>query len=83
MTNYMIMPRHQNSGQNQNIKVGNESFEYVAKLNYLWTTVRNPNDIHCESQEQIEFMECFLSVSPIYLSSRVISKKKKLKYREL
>jgi hypothetical protein len=29
----MIKSHHQNSGQNQNIKVGNESFENVAKFN--------------------------------------------------
>jgi hypothetical protein len=40
---YMIMPRHQNSGQNQNFNVGNELFEDVAKFNYLGTTLKNYN----------------------------------------
>jgi hypothetical protein len=31
-TKYMIMSRHPNSGQNQNIRTANESFEKVAKL---------------------------------------------------
>jgi hypothetical protein len=31
-TKYMIMSRHLNSGQNQNIRLGNESFENVAKF---------------------------------------------------
>jgi hypothetical protein len=31
-TKYMIMPHHPNSGQNQNIRIVNESFEKVAKL---------------------------------------------------
>jgi hypothetical protein len=31
-TKYMIMSRHTNSGQNQNIRIANESFENVAKL---------------------------------------------------
>jgi len=44
-TKYMIMSRHQNSGYNQNIRVGNESFEDDAKLNYLGTTLRNQNDL--------------------------------------
>jgi hypothetical protein len=31
-TKYMIMSRYQNSGQNQNIRIANESFENVAKF---------------------------------------------------
>jgi hypothetical protein len=32
-TKYMIMSRHPYSGQNQNIRIANESFENVAKFN--------------------------------------------------
>jgi hypothetical protein len=39
-TKYMIMSRHPNSGQNQNIRTANESFERVATLKYLATTVK-------------------------------------------
>jgi hypothetical protein len=31
-TKYMIMSRHPNSGQNQNMRIVNESFEKVAKF---------------------------------------------------
>jgi hypothetical protein len=31
-TKYMIMSRYPNSGQNQNIRIANESFEKVAKF---------------------------------------------------
>jgi hypothetical protein len=31
-TKYMIMSRHPNAGQNQNIRTANESFESVAKF---------------------------------------------------
>jgi hypothetical protein len=36
-TKYMIISHHPNSGQNQNIKTANESFESVAKFTYLGT----------------------------------------------
>jgi hypothetical protein len=37
-TKYMNMSRHPNSGQNQNIRIANESFENMAKFKYLGTT---------------------------------------------
>jgi hypothetical protein len=37
MTKYMIMSRHPNSEQNQNIRIAKESFENVAKFKYLVT----------------------------------------------
>jgi hypothetical protein len=47
-TKYMIMSRHPNSGENQNIRIANESFENVAKFKYFGTTLTNQNDIHDE-----------------------------------
>jgi hypothetical protein len=47
-TKYMIMSCHPNSGQNQNIRIANESFEKVAKFKYLGMTLTNQNDIHDE-----------------------------------
>jgi hypothetical protein len=40
-TKYMIMSRHPNSGQKQNIRIANESFEKVEKFKYLGTTLTN------------------------------------------
>jgi len=37
-TRDMIISHHQNSGQNQNIRTGNESFGNMAKLKYLGMT---------------------------------------------
>jgi hypothetical protein len=53
------MYRHSNSGQNQNTRIANESFENVTKFRYLGTTLTNQNDIHDE-----KFRKCFLSFSP-------------------
>jgi archaellum component FlaC len=45
-TNCMIMSRHSNSGQNQNIRMANEYFENVEKFIYLGTILTNQNDTH-------------------------------------
>jgi hypothetical protein len=47
-TKDMIMTRHPNSGQNQNIRIANELFENVAKFKYLGMTLINQNNIHDE-----------------------------------
>jgi hypothetical protein len=40
---YMVVSCEQNAGQNQDIKIGNRSFENVSQFKYLGTTVTNPN----------------------------------------
>jgi hypothetical protein len=45
---YMIISLYPNSGQNQDIRIANESFENVAKFKYLGTTVTKQNDFHDE-----------------------------------
>jgi UDP-2,3-diacylglucosamine pyrophosphatase LpxH len=52
-TKYMIMSCHLNSGQNQNTRRSNESFENVAKFRYLETLLTNQNDIHDEIKSRI------------------------------
>jgi hypothetical protein len=49
----VIMSRHPNSGQNQNIRIANESFEKVAKFKYLGTTSTNHNDIRDEIKSRL------------------------------
>jgi hypothetical protein len=41
----MLLSRHQDAGQNNDIKVGDRSFEDVAQFQYLGTTVTNQNFI--------------------------------------
>jgi hypothetical protein len=78
-TKYMIMSRHRNSGQNQNIKIANESFESVATFKYLETTLTNQNDIHDEIKSRLNSGNpCYYSVQN-FLSSRLISKNLKIK----
>jgi hypothetical protein len=78
-TKYMIMSRHPNSGQNQNIRIANESFENVAKFKYLGTTLTNENDIHDEVKSRLNSGNaCYYSVQNL-LSSRLISKHLKIK----
>jgi hypothetical protein len=52
-TKYMIMSRHPNSEQNQNIRIANESFEKVATFKYLGTTLTNQSDIPDEIYETV------------------------------
>jgi hypothetical protein len=40
-TKYMLLSRHQNVGQNWNVKIANRSFENVSQFKYLGKTVTN------------------------------------------
>jgi hypothetical protein len=40
-TKHLLLSRHQNAGQNHDIKVANRCFENVAQFIYLGTTIKN------------------------------------------
>jgi len=50
----MIMSRHQNAGQNHNIKIDNKSSERVEQFRYLETTITNQNSIHDEIKSRLQ-----------------------------
>ncbi|KAJ4425937.1 hypothetical protein ANN_27563 [Periplaneta americana] len=78
-TNYMIMSRNENNVRNENIKIGNLSFEEEEKLQYLGATVTNINDT-CEINKHRINMgnACYISVVKL-LSSSLLSKNLKVK----
>jgi hypothetical protein len=42
-TKYLLLSRHQNAGQNRDIKIANRSFGNVSQFKYLGTTVTSQN----------------------------------------
>jgi hypothetical protein len=75
---YMIMYRHRNSGQNQNIRIANESFENVEKFKYLGTTLTNQNDVRDEIKSRLNSGNgCYHSIQNL-LPSCLISKNLKI-----
>jgi hypothetical protein len=71
---YTIMSHHPNSGQYQNIRIANKSFENMVKFKYLGTMLTNQNDIHDEIKSKLNSGNaCYHSVQNL-LSSCFISK---------
>ena len=74
----MIIFRHQNIVQIQNIVIENLSFENEGQFKYLGVTVINTNDIREEIKRRINMGNaCYYSLEKI-LSSHLLSKKLKV-----
>jgi hypothetical protein len=71
-TKYMIMSNHSNSGQNQNIRIANESFEHVATFIYLGMTLTNQNDFRDEIKSRLNLGNSCYNLVQDLLSSRFI-----------
>jgi hypothetical protein len=70
----MIISRHQNSGQNQNIRIANESFANVVKFKHMRKTLANQNDIRAEIKSRLNSGNAYYYSVQNLLSSRFISK---------
>jgi hypothetical protein len=56
-TKYILLSRYQNAGKNHDIKIANRSFENMAQIKHLGTTVTNQNLINKEiKRRQIQIM---------------------------
>jgi hypothetical protein len=78
-TKYMLLSRHQNAGQNRNIKIANRSSENVAKFKHLGLTVTNQYLIQEKIARSLNSGNaCYRSVQKL-LSSRLVPKIFKLK----
>jgi hypothetical protein len=76
-TRYMIMSHHPNSGQDQNIRIANESFENVEKFKYLGTTLTNQYDIDDEIKSRLNLRNaCHYSVQNLFVFLSHIKKPK-------
>jgi hypothetical protein len=73
-TKCMLMSRSQKRGQKYSIKIANKSFEDVAKVKYLGTTLTDQNHMQKEINSRLNLGNaCYHSV-PSLLSSCLLSK---------
>jgi hypothetical protein len=63
----MLLSRHQNAGQNHDIKIANRYFKNVAQLKYFGTTVTKQNLIHEEIKRRLNSGNaCYDSVQNLF-----------------
>jgi hypothetical protein len=78
-TKYMLLSRHQNVGQNRDIKIANKSFENVSQFKYLRTTVTNQNLIQWKIKKGLNSGNtCYYSVENL-LPSRLLFRNVKIR----
>jgi hypothetical protein len=78
-TKHMFMSCHQTVGQSNYIRVANKSFQKVAKLKHLGSTLTDQNCIHEEIRSRLNLGNaCYHAVQNL-LSSRLLSRNVKIK----
>jgi hypothetical protein len=73
------MSHSQKIGKMHTIKIANRSFEYVAKFKYLGTTLTDQNCMHKEIKSRINSGNACCHLVQGLLSSRLLSRKLKVK----
>jgi len=83
-TKYMVISRDKNAGQNHSVRIDNSTFERVEGFKYLGTTLIFQNSTREEIKSRLRSGNaCYHSVQNL-LSSRLLSKKLKIKiYRTI
>jgi hypothetical protein len=75
----MLLSRHQNAGQNHDIKIVDRCFENVPQSRYLGTTATIHSLIHAKIKRRLNLGNaCYYSVQKL-LSSRLLSKDVKIR----
>jgi hypothetical protein len=75
----MFLSRHQNAGQNHDIKLGNRCFENVAQFRYLGTTITNQNLIQEEIKRRLNSGNAYYHSVQNCLFSRLLFKNIKIR----
>jgi hypothetical protein len=78
-TKYMLLSRHQNAEQNYNIKRANSCLENLAQLSYFGTTITDQNLIDEEIKRILNSCNAYYHSVKKLLSSRLLSKNKKIR----
>jgi hypothetical protein len=74
---YLLLSRHQNVGQNRDIKIANRAFKNVSQFKYFGTTVTNQNLIHEEFKKRFNSGNaCYHSVQNLFFFSSAVKKLK-------
>jgi len=75
----MVMSRDQNEGRNHGVRIDNNTFERVEEFKYLETTSTNQNSIPEEIKSRLRSRNASYHSVQNLLSSRLLSKKLKIK----
>jgi hypothetical protein len=75
----MLLARHQNVGQNCNIKIANRSLENMSQFKYFGTTATNQNLIQEEIKRRLNSVNARFHLVQNLLSSRLLLENLKIR----